>query len=146
MEYTYAQLDAWMSNLAACTNATGKVGFAIARNYRRIRDAIQEYIDKKDEIIVKYGEMQSNGSYIITDADKLKDAEAELNEYSSIKVECDFVKIPDEAFENTDLTAAQMLALEFMMEDTTPVKETSNEPTKPVENADLLKPIDPDRF
>ena len=111
MEYTYAQLDAWMSNLAACTNATGKVGFAIARNYRRIRDAIQEYIDKKDEIIVKYGEMQSNGSYIITDADKLKDAEAELNEYSSIKVECDFVKIPDEGLPVFDFKSFQQHSL-----------------------------------
>lgn len=121
-KFNFYTLDLWLGSLTDALNSTGKVAFAVAHNYRVIKEALTEYTTKKDEIIRKYGE-ENEGVFTITDEEKLEEANKELSEFAEMKVAVDILKIHEAAFEDAGLTALQMLNLEWMIE-TTPKKTT----------------------
>lgn len=114
-KYSNMQLDAWMTALSNCIDAVGTVGFAVAHNYRVIREAIQEYTKKKEEAIAKYGIQQPSGEYIIQDEEKLNTANAELLKYATLEVAVDIMEVDESCFETAGLTGRQIISIEFMI-------------------------------
>ena len=93
----------------------GKLGYAIARNLRKLNDAGKEYFEKRDELIRKYGKPNGNGgSYTFTE----KNAKAfnkELEEYAVIEHEVDVMTVSEEVFCSGTLTSQMMYDLDWMV-------------------------------
>ena len=136
MKYTNIQLDTYMNVLSQCLDANGVVGFAIAHNFRKIKDQIKEYIDKKNEIIRKYGETRPNGDIAISDPEKLDLANNELEQYAKLEVSCDIMKVEEEAFRDCGLSARHILALDFMTKPTVKTEGMPVDPNDPIGDDD----------
>lgn len=114
-KFSFYTLDSFLTSLTNALDADGKVAFAVAHNYRIIKDKITEYTDKKSEIIHKYGK-EVDGVITITDDEKLAEANKELTEFAEMEVSVDILKIPEIAFENCNLNARQIVELSWMIE------------------------------
>lgn len=92
----------------------GKLGFAIAKNMRKLNDELREYFAKRDELIQEYGEKQDGDQYRIPPeaAQKFID---ELREYDEIPFDFEPQTIDEEAFASGSLTSDQMYALMWMV-------------------------------
>lgn len=93
----------------------GKLGYAIARNLRKLNDAGKEYFEKRDELIQKYGKPSgNNGNYTFTE----KNAKAfnkELEEYATIEHEVDVMTVSEDVFCSGTLNSQAMYALDWMV-------------------------------
>lgn len=94
---------------------TGKLGYACARNLRKLRDAGKEFIEKRDELIIQYGEQNEDGSFNIPskNLDALND---EIKEYASIEHEVDAMQVSEDVFCSGTLDTQAMYALDWMVE------------------------------
>lgn len=101
---------------------TGKLGYACARNLRKLRDAGKEFIDKRDELIMKYGEEQDNGKFIIPH-EKISALNAEISEYSEIEHEVDIMQVSPDVFCSGSLDSQAMYKLDWMVEEPEPLAE-----------------------
>lgn len=95
---------------------TGKLGYACARNLRKLRDAGKEFMDKRDELIMKYGEEMEDGRYTIP-ADKIPALNAEISEYSEIEHEVDIMQVSPDVFCSGSLDSQAMYKLDWMVEE-----------------------------
>lgn len=94
---------------------TGKLGYAIAKNMRVIRDAMKEYVDIRDDALKKYGKLESDGSYSIDmdDYEKYLDA---FKEYDYIENDVPVTLVDEDTFMSGNLTNDQMYRLDWMVE------------------------------
>lgn len=104
-------------------SATGRFGYAIARNVRKIREACAEYLQARQDLITELGEEELDESGNKTGVIRLRigtDAYKEylrrIAEYSGIRHNVEIYKIhycvlPD------SMTAGDMLRLEWMLLD-----------------------------
>lgn len=104
-------------------NATGKFGYAIARNVRKIKDACTEYLQIRQDLITQFGTEQVDENGNKTGAIELKigsdaynEFKKQLDEYSEMKYDVEILKIPYETLPK-DITAKDMLNLEWMLID-----------------------------
>ena len=63
----------------------------------------------------KYGEEREDGTYEIIEEEQLDKANKELADYGDLKVSVDIVKIPEEKTVESNLTAAQLMSLSWMV-------------------------------
>lgn len=97
-------------------NEKGKLGYAIARNLRRISDAAKEFLDIRDELLKKYGVDNGNGQYVIPN-EKAFDFSKELTEYANIEHDVDIYQIGEDVFVSGNLDSQQMYLLDWMVAD-----------------------------
>jgi len=117
MKYKNIELYKYMNYInEALPTATGLVGYALAHNYRVLKDTVDEFTQKRSDIITEYGEKDENGNYSVTDPDNIKKATDEINRYGDLTVEADLMKLNETDFLNCGLTALHIVRLqEFMM-------------------------------
>lgn len=129
-KYKNKDLKAYYITLKECIdNAINVTGYAIAHNYRSILNAIGDFLEKETEIINKYGEKDKDGVITVKDPEKVEIALAEIDKYGILEVECDIMKIPENSFIDSGLTARQMILLqEFMLEDNKSENDKKDEP------------------
>ena len=94
-------------------NETGRLGYAIAKNMRKLSEEITEYSQKRDELIMKYGE-QDGDRYRIP-PEKAADFLSELSEYDGIEFEYAPHQVSEDDFCAGSLTSAQMYRLDWMV-------------------------------
>lgn len=124
LKATNIQYHQYLNILTDHLDCKGRVGFAIAHNYKIIDNAIQDYLQARTDIIKKYGDVQDDGSYIITDEEKLTTANAEFAEISSLEIELDITMVDEKDFMNCpELTARDMILLDWMVKKPQPKKE-----------------------
>ena len=113
IEFTNAEA---YENMMVCSQAkeTGVLGYAIARNRRKLYDATLEYSRARDELLPKYGKEVKNGVYEI-DLESKKKMEQELEPIANIQIEIDLVCVSDEVFCSGSLNSQQMYALDCMI-------------------------------
>ena len=156
-EYTNKELSLYMKSAFNCLPfATGITAFVLNHNYKEIYDKITPYIDKRNEIIQKYGEEQEDGSYAIITAENIEKADAELKDYDELKISMDIIKLPETKMADSGLTAAQMMSLSWMTmhssaEDIRTMlcikdDDDDEEEEKSSGSYDVTKPPDDDRF
>ena len=101
---------------------TGKLGYACARNLRKLMGEAREFMDTRDRLLAEYGEDQGNGKFVIP-PEKVAAFTADLSEYSAIEHEVGVMTVSEDVFCSGGLTTKEMYALGWM------VKEDGNERT-----------------
>lgn len=95
----------------------GRLGLVIAKNVRLLREELSEYIEKRDEMVLKVGRVNGDGLCVIEGKNHV-DAFLELmNEYNTIEFEFTPQRIDEETFCSGDLTSDQMVLLSWMIDE-----------------------------
>ena len=102
-------------------SATGKFGYAVARNVRKLREACTEFLQIRQNLIQELGEkkLDEEGRFtgtiaIDTESDKFLEYGKRLGEVSDISHTVEIYKIPYELLPDS-ITAKDMLTLEWML-------------------------------
>ena len=93
----------------------GKLGYAIARNLRKLNDAGKEYFEKRDELIQKYGKPINGGNNFSFSEKNAKAFNKELEEYAMIEHEVDVMTVSEDIFCGGGLNNQDMYALDWMV-------------------------------
>ncbi|MCD8126184.1 MAG: hypothetical protein LUD82_01515 [Clostridiales bacterium] len=96
----------------------GKLGYAIARNTRKLRDAAKEYLELRNTLFQKYGH-SVGGNRFVVDKDKLPDFLEELNAdgIPAIEHEVDVYQVDEDTFISGSLDSQQMAQLFWMVKE-----------------------------
>ena len=94
---------------------TGMLGFAIARNRKKLTEECKEYAEKRDELLKKYGTDVGNGQYQLTN-DMAADFAEELMPYAELEFDVSVMTVSQDVFCSGSLTSSQMFALDWMVE------------------------------
>ena len=93
---------------------TGKLGFAIAKNARKLMDELVEYSAKRDELIQKYGDDLGNGSFKLSPENASK-FDKEIAPYNAMDFEFSPTTVTEVEFTHGNLTSDQMYTLMWMV-------------------------------
>ncbi len=96
----------------------GLLGFAIAKNKRRIMSEIQEYVEKRDELLKKYGEDIGDGKFQLLQ----KDAEKffkEIQPYNDLSIDIPVMQVSQEVFYSGNLDSSEMFMIDWMVREET---------------------------
>ena len=113
---TNAQMLDSLSALAEA-NEPGKLGYAIARNRRRLQGELTEYLAVREELLKEYGTDKGGGQYGFT-PESAEHFQRALEEYAKLETELELMTVPTELFVNSGLTSRQMFVLDWMEEET----------------------------
>ena len=95
---------------------SGKLGYAIAKNRRKIEHELVEYLKIQKSAIEKYADIvEGTGTYNIV-GENYKKYMAELAQYDDIETEVDVMKVSLEEFLSGNLDSNQMYALDWMVD------------------------------
>lgn len=111
------QADQYLESLSKHLDVSGKIGYAIARNFRVLRDNCTEYYDKRYSIIDKYGTKQpdSEEKEVKPDNPNYSIVKQEIDDLRKIKHEVTICFVEyDQILES--FTARDILDLEWMLE------------------------------
>lgn len=95
---------------------TGKLGFAIAKNVRKLQEELKEYLEKRDGLIRKYGHKTEDGQYMVEN-EQVADFLKELREYDTIEFSFNPQMVNEDVFCSGSLTSDQMYVLDWMVQD-----------------------------
>ena len=94
----------------------GMLGFAIAKNRKKLAEECKEYSEKRDELLKEFGEDIGNGQYQLA-PDKVADFLAALKPYSELEVDVAVMTVSQDVFCSGSLTSSQMFALDWMVKE-----------------------------
>ena len=94
----------------------GVLGFAVAKNMRKLADELVEYDARRNEAIQKYGAQMGDGRFSFT-PENAEQFGMEMSEYDSIKFDFEPMRVSEEVFCSGSLTSDQMYALMWMVEE-----------------------------
>lgn len=123
MELTNAVMWESIQVLKDCQEK-GKLGYACARNLRKLMEECREYMHIRDRLLDKYGTNDGMGHYTF-EGDRAKAFAQELMDYATISHDVDVMLLDEETFYSGSLTAKEMFTLGWM------VKEAENKDEKP---------------
>lgn len=125
MKLTNRQMDEYFNALNGVAEKTGgRLGYAIARNLRKLSEELVEYQALRDKAIVKYGSAGENGKYsILVGSEAFDSYIEEMKEYMDISHDVDIFIVDESEVISSPLNAKEMLAIDFM----TVHKEDKNE-------------------
>ena len=117
MKMTNAKMWESIQTLSA-VDETGKLGYACARNLRKLMDACKEYMEVRDRLMMQYGtpDPEGNGKYTF-DQEKAKEFSDALREYAVIEHEVDIFQVSEDVFCSGNLTTKEMYALDWMVKE-----------------------------
>ena len=114
MKITYG--EAFQStNIIGSIKETGKLGFALAKNARKLSDELVEYIAKRDELLKQYGSDLGGGRFQFV-GDSIGRFNEAIKEYDEMEFEFEPMTISEDVFCSGSLTSDQMYALMWMVE------------------------------
>lgn len=121
MKLTNIEMSAYLNSLKEISGKTkGKLSYAVARNIRKLTNELVEFEDTRNELICKYGSETENGQYIIdpqSNPDGFEKYWKDMQEYSYISHDVDIFRIDPVVFETSDLTAEDIMNIEFMIDE-----------------------------
>lgn len=98
------------------SKVTGKLGFAVAKNMRRIADECQDFIKIKDDLVRKYGTMTEDGNLVIQqNSESYSKFMDELKVYTDLQCDVDIYSVDEKELWESELNADEMLLIEFMV-------------------------------
>ena len=108
--------EAWgCLQIAGGLKEPGRLGFALAKNMRKLADELVEYEAKRNELIEKYGNALGDGRFNFTPENAAK-FQKEMEEYDAIEFEFEPTKVSEDVFCSGSLTSDQMFSLMWMVE------------------------------
>lgn len=119
MKLTNVKMDDCLNALTSIAErATGKMGYAVARNIRKLSEELVEYQSLKDKTIVKFGEADDSGqARIQVGSDAYKSFIDEMKDYMDIEHDVQIFTVTEEEVLKSDLNAKEILAIDFMIQD-----------------------------
>ena len=94
----------------------GVLGYAIARNRRKIATELTEYLAKRDELLTEYGIDEGGGKYTLT-PEAAQKFSAALRPFAEMTADVDVHQITADDFCSGNLTSSQMYVLEWMVKE-----------------------------
>ena len=115
MKMTNAQM---FESLAVLSQAEekGVLGFAIARNRRKLADELTEYLAKRDELLAEYGIGDGAGKFTLS-PEAAQKFSAALRPYAEMTADVVIHQVAPEDFCSGNLTSSQMYTLEWMVKE-----------------------------
>lgn len=111
----------------ATAQETGKLGYAIARNLRKLRDEAKEYLDVYEKLLEEYGKPTNVAGRFTISPEARKKMDAELDEYKDIECDVDVFTVDEDTFIGGGLKSNQMTVLLWMI---APKKDAKKEAKK----------------
>ena len=109
----FKNVDAFAAfNVMKGLHETGKLGYAIAKNMRKISAELKEYVDTIDGIAKRMGREVEPGKYKVDDM--IAYAE-ERKQYDNIECNIDVMQVDEDVFTGGTLTSDQMYVLDWMV-------------------------------
>ena len=100
-----------------------KVSYAIGKNIGKIESELKHYNNEREKIVDKYCEKDEkgklkieNGNYVIKDDEK-ENWNKDMKILQDIEVEFDVHKFKLEELNGYDMTASEMMCIDFMIEE-----------------------------
>lgn len=117
MKLTNIEMSNHLNSLNQISNkAKGKLGYAVARNIRKISDELIEFETLRLEHIHKYGTDNGNGECVIKkNTEEYHKFITDMQEFANISHDVDIFMINAEFVMDSDLTAEEMIKIEFMI-------------------------------
>lgn len=123
MQLKNIEMSNYLNALNQISNkVTGKLGYAVARNIRKISDEVFEFEKIKNELINKYGEDSDGQKVIRLNTEPYQNFLDEIQEYKDIAHEVDIFMIDAYEVWKSDLTAKEIISLDFMINDEETIK------------------------
>ena len=113
-----ALVEAFNTKDGSDLNYPVKVNFYLQKNLNAFLKAAQEIESKRMEIIQKFGKPteEDPNNYKIDD-DKIEEATKEIQDFLDLEQEIPVNMLKLDWFDNIDMTAAQVAAISFMIEE-----------------------------
>lgn len=100
------------------SKVTGKLGFAVAKNMRRLSDECQDFIKIKDDLICKYGTVNEDGNITVQqNSESYGKFIEELKVYTDLQCDVDIYTVDEKELWESNLNADEMLMIEFMVKE-----------------------------
>lgn len=115
MRMSNAKMEQYIDVMSGLTE-TGKLGYAIARNTRKLKEAAKDYLKIKGDLLQKYGVMSNDGKRFVVSGDNFPKFISELGDIPDIEHDVDIFQVPEELFFGGTLTSQQMENLLWMVE------------------------------
>lgn len=117
MKLKNIEMSIYLNTLRGISDkVTGKLGYSVARNMRKLASELTEFEKTKNEYIFTHGLADENGGYSIEqNTDEYKEFLEFIQEYANIEHEVDIFVVDEEELMKSELTANEMLALDFMI-------------------------------
>ncbi|MDC4243481.1 hypothetical protein [Clostridium perfringens] len=100
-----------------------KASYAIGKNITKVERELKHYNKERQKLIEEYCLKEDDGTLKITDGNydidpaRLKDFNKEIDELQEIEVEMDIHKFNIELLNGYEMTASEMMCIDFMLED-----------------------------
>lgn len=117
MKLTNIEMTNYVNSLQNISSKVkGKLGYAVARNIRKITNELTEFENIRLEYIRKYGTVNENGECIIKkDTEEYDKFITDMQEYVTISHDVDIYMIDVEEIIKSDLTADEITSIDFMI-------------------------------
>lgn len=102
--------------LSKLENEKGMLGYAIARNRKKILMEVQEYSAKRDELLKKHGKDIGNGQFRL-DPENAAEYFKDLQPFSELTVDVAVMQVDPEVFFGGNLTSSEMYILCWMVKE-----------------------------
>lgn len=130
MKVTNKDLYIYSQNLNSLMDkVSGKIGYIVSYNLRKIIEELREYEDIRDKTINKFGSVNEETQQfsIKVGSDAYKEYLKEMKPYEDIEHEINFLKINPKDLYDSNLTGKEMLAISFMINDGEPSEKQGEE-------------------
>ena len=119
MKLTNIEMSQHIKSLQQISNKVkGKLGYAVARNIRKISDELIEFENIRLEHIRKYGTDNGNGECVIKkDTQEYNQFLTDMQEYATISHDVDIYTVDAEIVMESDLTADEMNMIYFIIKE-----------------------------
>ena len=117
MKFTNIEMTNHLNSLNQISSKVkGKLGYAVARNIRKISNELIEFENIRLEHIRKYGTVNENGECVIKkDTEEYYKFITDMQEFANISHDVDIYSVDAEIVMESDLTAEEMVTIEFMI-------------------------------
>jgi len=118
MKISNIQIGRYLQALNDISEKTsGRLSYAVARNIRKLSEEYQDYDAEMSKIVNKYGEPTDGGMVVSPDSENYKKAVDELMEIGKIEHDVDVFVLPSDDVLNTNLSAKEILSIDFMIQE-----------------------------
>lgn len=123
MKYTNEEMAAMLESLKGFMDRRDMIGYAAARNARKLSDEVGAFLRFRDDLVVKYGDEErdaegnATGRFSISAlSPNFKRFAEEIAPISKLEFELELLKLPyEEAIGK--LSGSELLALDWMFEE-----------------------------
>lgn len=119
MKLSNGKMSLYLNSLNKISNKVkGKLAYCVARNMRKLSSELIEFENIKNNYICEHGVQDENGLYSIDlKSDEYKNFLEFIKDFIDIEHDIDIFMASNEEIYTSDLTADEILSLDFMISD-----------------------------